>query len=112
MASPIEVGSVVDCCLIRRRAAKNGWLPSVEMAGLPVSWMLCIIESKVVPIKMNDANRAIGRVDRSKDGQYDGVVSAECDDPWVMLSIFRDWDEGLAGDRIVPQRRESRPLEQ
>ena len=61
---------------------------------------------------MNDRNRAIDRVNRTKYRKDNGVVATKSNNSRMVLSIKRDGDELLPSERVVTQRRESLALKQ
>jgi hypothetical protein len=40
------------------------------------------------------------------------MITTKCDNTWMMLSVDRNWNEGLAGKRIVAKRGESRSVKE
>lgn len=68
----VEVGAVVDAGDLRRRATKDLGPPGVE-----------------VGVEVDDRDRPVGPVDRSQQGQRDGVVTAERDHPGQGLALLR-----------------------
>lgn len=68
----VEVSAVVDAGDLRGRATKHLGAPGVE-----------------VGVEVDDRNGPVGPVDRPQQGQRDGVVSAERDDPGQGLALLR-----------------------
>jgi hypothetical protein len=49
--------------------------------------------------------RLLHGVDRAKQRQDNGVVSAEGNNSWMMFAIEGERYEGFPGDRVIAQRR-------
>lgn len=72
LGSVVEVGAVVDASDLGRRATKDLGPPGVE-----------------VGVEVDDRDGAVGPVDGPQQGQRDGVVSSERDDPGQDLALLR-----------------------
>jgi len=95
LAGPVKVGTVVDGGLVGRGASKDGWFPRVE-----------------VRVKVDDGDRTVGGVDGPENGKDDRMVTAKCDDSWVVFAVGGNGNERFARQRVISERGKRRPMQE
>ncbi len=95
---------MVDGCLLRRSASKDGWLPAVIDLRSRSRFAIGKSHARIqVAVEVNHRDLSISGIDRSEKWEYNGVITAKSNDARVMLPIGRDGNEGLPSERIITQ---------